>query len=134
MEVDLCSFCTDLVSPKSTQHCAGQVSHHPTYGALRSSSKTCAICDTIASLWPRENIMSERWSQPSEDIIGTYTVHLAWKRTGEVPSEVSWALLEVSLRSTTSPIRWVTYLTIVTYLPGRVSLMNLYARKHASRY
>ena len=69
--------------------------------------------------------MRERWSQPSEDIIGTYTVHLSRKRTGEVPSGISWALLEVSLRSTTSPLEWVAYLTVVTYHPGWVSLICL---------
>ncbi len=117
-EIDLCSICSDLA--KGAENASSPPSGcppPPTYGSILSSSKTCAICKLIASLWPHSDSTLNKFGVSSETIQSHkdgFPVEIAMKAARRMHSGVSWTFWEATLRSTMTPLAFFSHFTLLT--------------------
>ncbi|KAK4145166.1 HET-domain-containing protein [Dichotomopilus funicola] len=96
-EVDLCSFCVDLVKGPATGD-STNIAHHSTYGALITSSENCALCRCFHSLLPRaDGPLADETRDERR-----FQVELEEHR-GPLSSEISWGKYQVAVRSLVAP-------------------------------
>jgi len=118
-KIDLCIFCSGLIkATNDTLSLPSQHPHHPTYGSLLSSSKTCVVCQIITSLWDHFSSALNRHGVSNKTIEHESPVKITTQAARRMHSGVSWAILEASLTSTNTPLIGVSYFTLVVCPSG----------------
>lgn len=107
-EVDLCSFCAELVRLSATATLSDPPStpHHPTYATLLASSKTCLLCHKIALLW------SQRGFLETNECFDDSPIEMEMKGPQKTLSTVSWKLWKVGLHSLDTPMLYMASFTL----------------------
>lgn len=131
---DLCPFCSDLIkATNDTQAHYSQRPHHPTYGLLLSSSKTCIVCQLIASQWDPSSSTLIRHGLSQEVLESSqqgYPVALTVEETRRSQSGVCWAFLKAKLETTNTPLSFISYFTVTACSSGgkegRQPVLHLY--------
>ena len=114
--IDLCSFCLGLVEFRAAP-LPLQMPHHSHFGVLLSSSKTCRLCQTIASLWVFEEDDLTRFSSdvnPSNNTREAWSLSVTVTGARLMPSGVHWTFVQVIFESNNTPLNVMSDFTIVS--------------------
>ncbi len=105
-ELDLCLFCVDFVEKGPEADDSTAIAHHPTYGALITSSRNCALCACLYSL------LSEPFpeGEPREG----WALQVVAQHSGQSNLDVSWGEYELRARSLVTPTITEAKFTLAT--------------------
>ena len=120
-EIDICSLCSQLIkapTDAATAPSNRKLDHHATYGALILSSDKCPVCRMLASLlWSGAESTLRRHGVSDEDIKihkPGYTLAFELRQSApRMPSGISWAFWEATLRANNTVFSFVSHFTVL---------------------
>ncbi len=104
-QAGLCCFCSvllELGADADPDNTLRKHNHHSSFGALTNSSKTCCLCDAIASSWkprPLDFTGFSTEADPFDNPRERFSVEITTKATRLMASGVHWTLLTARFRS-----------------------------------
>ena len=107
-ELYLCPFCADLVEKGPGADDSTAIAHHPTHGALITSSRNCVLCACLCSLLTEPSSEGEPWEERALEVVAQHS--------GQSSLDVSWGEYEVYARSLVKPTFIEAKFTLATRL------------------
>jgi hypothetical protein len=107
-ELDLCSFCADLVEKGPVAGDSTAVAHHSTYAALIASSEDCTLCARLSLLLSEPSLAHFQEETREEQLFLVERV----EHDGQLSPGISWREYEAGLKSLVAP--WTAVKTTFT--------------------
>ncbi|KAB5576375.1 heterokaryon incompatibility protein-domain-containing protein [Coniochaeta sp. 2T2.1] len=121
-KIDICMFCSDLVIvPMEESNLPSQRPHHPTYGLLSASSRTCTLCRLIKSMWPHFASELQRRGVAHETIENCqdgFMVKITVTAARRMQSGTSWKSVDAGLVTGLTPLIFNYPFTLVACSSG----------------
>ena len=119
-KVQLCPFCAGLVNWQTPSQRVPpfRLPHHPTFGILVASGRTCRVCGFIASLWEFNEGHLTRFSNETNPAVRntreSFGLSIGVKESGYMGSGLHWTLLEVTFISNATRFRVLSWFSLAT--------------------